>query len=115
MSDTTGDTGPRPLAGLRVQVQVRGEQLQGRAPGVLTVSLALAGGDEERDDGDAAGQSGEVQRGVGFVGEVWVEEEGGVEADEAGDEDGVVELDCSAEAGGGVDPVGRDEFCDGCM
>ena len=66
----------------------------------------VAGGDEERDDGDAAGESGEVQRGVGFVGEVWVEEEGGVEADEAGDEDGVVEVDGAAEAGGGVDPGG---------
>jgi hypothetical protein len=40
------------------------------------------------------------------VGEVWVEEEGGVEADEAGDEDGVVEVDGAAEAGGGVDPGG---------
>jgi hypothetical protein len=29
-----------------------------------------------------------------------------MEADEAGDEDGVVELDCAAEAGGGVDPGG---------
>ena len=29
-----------------------------------------------------------------------------MQADEAGDEDGVGELDCAAEAGGGVDPVG---------
>jgi hypothetical protein len=29
-----------------------------------------------------------------------------VQADEAGDEDGVGELDCAAEAGGWVDPVG---------
>ena len=67
----------------------------------------VAGGDEQGDDGDAAGESGEVQRGVGFVGEVWVGEEGGVQADEAGDEDGVVEVDGAAEAGGGVDPGGR--------
>lgn len=64
----------------------------------------VAGGDEKCDDGDAASEGGQVQRGVGFVGEVWVEEEGGVEADEAGDEDGVVEVDGAAEAGGGVDP-----------
>ena len=29
-----------------------------------------------------------------------------MQADEAGDEDGVGELDCAAEAGGWVDPVG---------
>lgn len=40
------------------------------------------------------------------MGEVRVGEEGGVEADEAGDEDGVVEVDGAAEAGGGVDPGG---------
>lgn len=37
--------------------------------------------------------------------EVRIGEEGWVEADEAGDEDGVVELDGAAEAGGGIDPV----------
>jgi hypothetical protein len=64
----------------------------------------VAGGDEQGDDRDAAGQSGEVEGRVGFRSEVWVKEEGWVQADEAGDEDGVVELDCAAEAGGGVDP-----------
>ena len=39
------------------------------------------------------------------MGEVGVGEERWVEADETGDEDGVVELDGPAEARGGVDPV----------
>ena len=34
----------------------------------------MAGGDEEGDDGDAAGAGGEVERGVGLVSEVGVEE-----------------------------------------
>ena len=37
--------------------------------------------------------------------EVGVGEERWVQADEAGYEDGVVELDGAAEAGGGIDPV----------
>lgn len=41
----------------------------------------VAGGDEQGDDGDAAGLGGEVQGGVGFVGEVGVEEEGWVQSD----------------------------------
>ena len=85
----------------------RGEHERGFLQGVAGDFGALvAGGDEQRDDGDAAGESGEVQGGVGFVGEVRIEQEGGVQADEAGDEDGVVEVDGAAEAGGGVDPGG---------
>lgn len=85
----------------------RGEHEGGFLQGVAGDFGALvAGGDEQRDDGDAAGESGEVQGGVGFLGEVGVEQEGGVQADEAGDEDGVVEVDGAAEAGGGVDPGG---------
>jgi len=40
-----------------------------------------------------------------------------VQADEAGDEDGVGELDCAAEAGGWVDPggVGRLGGCWGVL
>lgn len=37
-------------------------------------SALMAGGDEEGDDGDAAGAGGEVERGVGLVSEVGVEE-----------------------------------------
>lgn len=64
----------------------------------------VAGGDQEADDRYAARGSRVVQGSVGFVGEVRVEEEGGVEPDQARDEDGVVELDCAAEARGWVDP-----------
>jgi hypothetical protein len=46
----------------------------------------------------------EVKRGVGFVGVVGVLEEAGVEAEDAGEEREVVEVDCAADADGWVDP-----------
>lgn len=79
----------------------QGSFLQG-IPGDL--GFFVAGGDQEADDRYAARGSRVVQRSVGFVGEVRVEEEGGVEPDQARDEDGVVELNCAAEARGWVDP-----------
>ena len=67
----------------------------------------VAGAEEEVDDGEEALLAGEVQGGVAFVVEVWVGEEGGVVAEDALDEEDVVEDDGSAEAGAGVDPGAR--------
>ena len=56
-------------------------------------------------DFEESARGGEVQTRVTFVFEVRVLQKLGVVADNAGDEDGVVEEDCAAEAGGGVDPA----------
>lgn len=65
----------------------------------------VAGGNEEGGDFCEAVGGGQVERGVRLVFKVGIVQEVGVVADDSSDEEDVVEMDCSPEAGRGFNPI----------